>query len=61
MSTQDTRAEMNDPARLVRTSVLIPEDTDRKLRELCKGKRPLSWEIREALEQHVERNGAKAA
>lgn len=39
---------------LVRTSVLVPADVDKALRELAdKGKRPLSWEIRQALEKHV--------
>ena len=42
-------------SKLVRTSVLIPADTDASLRLLAeKGKRPLSWEIRQALEAHVE-------
>lgn len=41
---------------LVRTSVLVPETTDEALRELAeKGQRPLSWEIRRALEDHVAR------
>jgi predicted transcriptional regulator len=50
----------NNTTQLVRTSILITEDTDRALRELAdEGKRPLSWEIRHALEQYVEQ--AKAA
>ncbi len=41
---------------LVRTSVLITAETDRALRDLAKaGERPLSWEVRRALEDHVER------
>ena len=52
MSTQDAHAA----SKLVRTSVLVPEDTDEALRKLAeKGQRPLSWEIRRALEDHVER------
>lgn len=40
---------------LVRTSVLVSAETDRALRRLAElGKRPLSWEIRQALEAHVE-------
>jgi len=41
---------------LVRTSVLVREQTDRDLRDLAEqARRPLSWEIRLALEAHVER------
>jgi len=41
---------------LVRTSVLVREHTDRNLRQLAEqAHRPLSWEIRLALEAHVER------
>lgn len=48
--------------KLIRTSVLVPEVTDRRLRELAdKGERPLSWEIRRALEEHVDRATEKAA
>lgn len=47
---------------LVRTSILVTEDTDRALRELAdKGKRPLSWEIRHALEEYVTRQTQKVA
>lgn len=57
MSTQGERA-----TKLVRTSVLVPETTDEALRKLAeKGQRPLSWEIRRALEDHVERQSEKAA
>lgn len=49
---------------LVRTSVLVREDTDRALRDLAaEAHRPLSWEIRLALEAHVaaaERSKAAA-
>lgn len=58
MTTQSQRNNI----RLVRTSVLVGEDTDRALRDLAnKGERPLSWEIRRALEDHVERESRKAA
>ncbi len=44
------------PTKLVRTSILVTEDTDRELRRLAEqGERPLSWEIRRALEDHVDR------
>ncbi len=63
MDTQATRASRNESAKLVRTSVLVFEETDRALRELAdEGERPLSWEIRRALEDHVarRRQGATA-
>lgn len=48
--------------KLVRTSVLISEATDESLRALADtAKRPLSWEIRLALEEWVEREGGRAA
>jgi hypothetical protein len=53
MATKANRGEQ-----LVRTSVLVTAETDQALRDLCKGKRPLSWEIREALEKHVEKASA---
>lgn len=57
MATQDSRVE----AKLERTSVLLREDTMVALRSLAeKGDRPLSREIRRAIEAHVERE-AKAA
>lgn len=47
---------------LVRTSVLVTEATDRALRDLAKqGRRPLSYEIRAALEEYVERQTERAA
>jgi predicted transcriptional regulator len=48
------------PTQLVRTSVYVSAETDRELRELAdKGKRPLSWEVRLALEAWVaERKAA---
>lgn len=56
MSTQGEQAA----GKLVRTSVLVPETTDEALRELAeKGQRPLSWEIRRALEDHVERQSKR--
>lgn len=58
MTTQDGRV----PQALIRTSVLIHEDTDKALRTLAeKGDRPLSREIRRALEDHVQRETRKAA
>lgn len=58
MATQDDCA----PGKLERTSVLIREGTMTALRELAdKGDRPLSREIRRALEDHVEREAEKAA
>jgi predicted transcriptional regulator len=48
--------------KLVRTSVLVPEEIDSALRELAiRGQRPLSWEIRIALEKHVKAELKKAA
>lgn len=47
---------------LVRTSVLVTQETDRALRALAEqGRRPLSWEIREALERHVADHSEVAA
>ena len=47
---------------LVRTSVLVTADTDRALRELAdSADRPLSREIRRALEDYVERETRSAA
>lgn len=41
-------------SKLVRTSVLVTDETDRSLRALAEAAhRPLSWEIRLALEAHV--------
>lgn len=59
MDTQDGRVDK----KLVRTSVMVSEDTDRALREIAeKAHRPLTWEIRLALEAHVAREAkAKAA
>lgn len=54
MSTQADSAEL---AKLVRTSILVGADTDKALRALAdEGHRPLSWEIRAALEHWVEHN-----
>lgn len=40
---------------LTRTSILVPVEVDKALRELAHaGQRPLSWEVRRALENHVE-------
>jgi hypothetical protein len=47
---------------LARSSILDPEETLQALRELAEqGKRPLSWEIRQALEDHVERHYRRSA
>lgn len=44
-----------DEERLVRTSVLVRESTDQALRDLAEqGNRPLSYQIRIALERFVE-------
>lgn len=52
----------NNTTRLVRTSILVPESVDQALRDLAdKGKRPLSWEIRHALEQYVAEKEKAAA
>lgn len=50
------------PTSLVRTSILVTAETDQALRALAKaGDRPLSREIRRALEDHVRRETRKAA
>lgn len=50
-------ANRKDTSDLVRTSVLVKADTDQALRDLAeRAHRPLSWEIRLALEAHVEAN-----
>lgn len=57
MATQPDRVE----TKLIRTSVLLPESTDRALRDLAeKADRPLSREIRRALEEYVERESLAA-
>lgn len=44
----------SNTSELIRTSVLVKSATDRALRDLAeKAHRPLSWEIRLALEAHV--------
>ena len=49
-----TNLKAEDPNELVRSSVLVTRATDQALRQLAaQGRRPLSWEIREALERHV--------
>jgi predicted transcriptional regulator len=54
--------EYDDAKDLIRTSVLVPRGTHQALNDLAdKGKRPLSWEIRNALEEHVKRENGKAA
>lgn len=61
MHTQDHRVTRK-PTRLVRTSVLVRPETDAALRELAaEGERPLSYEIRRALERHVEQAKSEAA
>lgn len=62
MTNSKGREATTDASKLVRTSVLIPAETDASLRMLAdKGKRPLSWEIRVALEAHVDAELARAA
>ena len=47
---------------LVRTSILVAHETDKALRQLAEdGKRPLSWEIRQALEDHVDKCSERVA
>lgn len=56
MDTQDRRAGQG----LVRTSILITEDTDAALRKMAEdADRPLSREVRRALESYVARYGKK--
>jgi predicted transcriptional regulator len=58
MDTQAPRA----PKRLVRTSILVPAETDTALRALADAAdRPLSREIRRALEDYVARNAERIA
>jgi predicted transcriptional regulator len=58
VNTQDPRATK----RLVRTSILIQEDTDTALRSLAdETDRPLSRVIRRALEDYVARNARRSA
>lgn len=48
--------------KLVRTSILVKQDTDTELRRLAgEAHRPLSWEIRLALEAHVAARTKAAA
>jgi predicted transcriptional regulator len=55
-----TRDQTSDVQDLVRTSILVSAETDAALRALAdEGKRPLSWEIRTALEDWVERNNER--
>jgi predicted transcriptional regulator len=55
MDTQDGRVAAQP--RLARSSVLVREDTLEALRELAEqAERPLSWEIRRALEEYVAAN-----
>lgn len=59
MSTQDARDTVEQ---LERTSVLVPQATMQALRDLADaGDRPLSREIRRALEDHVRRQAKGAA
>jgi len=51
-----------EPTALVRTSILVTAETDRALRDLAeRADRPLSREIRRALEDYVRRETRKAA
>ena len=57
----DTQDEQRDE-RVVRTSISIPESVDAAIRQLAhKHDRPLSREIRRAIEAHVEASKRKAA
>ena len=50
---------MEDSGRLVRTTVLVPEPTLQALKDLARtAERPLSWEIRRALEDYVTARAA---
>jgi len=47
---------------IIRTTVMLPERIDKALRQLAaEGNRPLSRQVRQALEEHVERETEKAA
>lgn len=44
-----------DTEELIRTTVLVPRAVHARLKQLAEaGERPLSWEIRRALEAYVE-------
>lgn len=55
----------HEPAReelIIRTTVMLPQRIDKALRQLAaEGNRPLSRQVRQALEEHVERETEKAA
>lgn len=49
----------NEVPTLVRTSILVSPEVDQAIRGLAeKAERPLSWEIRRALEEYIERQAA---
>lgn len=57
MSTQD-----DQPDRIVRTTITLPERVDQEIRDLAeRHDRPLSREIRRALEAHIEAERKAAA
>ena len=58
MSTQSDSAT----GEMVRTTVMVPKALDQAIRDLAEAHdRPLSREVRRALEAHVEREKAEAA
>lgn len=60
MDTQDPRA--GKPEKLIRTSVLLREGTDRRLRNLAAATdKPLSRHLRKAVEEYVDREEQLAA
>jgi predicted transcriptional regulator len=50
-------------SKLVRTTVMVPEQMDAEMRRLAEEHgRPLAWELRRALQAHIDReNDRKAA
>jgi predicted transcriptional regulator len=55
-------AHEQDSELIIRTTVMLPERLDKALRQLAaEGNRPLSRQVRQALEEHVERETKAAA
>lgn len=51
----------NKLPRLIRTTIMLPEELNRQIRELADaGDRPLSAEIRRAIAAHVDREKTAA-
>lgn len=62
MRAMTTNLQTESSRTLVRTSVLVSADTDQALRALAaRSHRPLSWEIRLALEAHVQQHAPESA